>query len=68
LNMVELIGELTANHAILLVEHDMDAVFRLAQVLTVMVNGKILASGAPEAIRANREVQSAYLGGTDEFL
>jgi branched-chain amino acid transport system ATP-binding protein len=68
LNMVELIGELTANHAILLVEHDMDAVFRLAQVLTVMVNGKILASGAPEAIRANREVQSAYLGGADESL
>jgi branched-chain amino acid transport system ATP-binding protein len=68
LNMVELIGELTANHAILLVEHDMDAVFRLAQVLTVMVNGKILASGAPEAIRANREVKSAYLGGADEPL
>jgi branched-chain amino acid transport system ATP-binding protein len=68
LNMVELIGELTANHAILLVEHDMDAVFRLAQVLTVMVNGKILASGAPEAIRANREVQSADLGGADESL
>jgi len=68
LNMVELIGELTANHAILLVEHDMDAVFRLAQVLTVMVNGKILASGAPKAIRTNREVQSAYLGGADEPL
>jgi branched-chain amino acid transport system ATP-binding protein len=68
LNMVELIGELTANHAILLVEHDMDAVFRLAQVLTVMVNGKVLASGAPEAIRANREVQRAYLGGADESL
>ena len=68
LNMVELIGELTENHAILLVEHDMDAVFRLAQVLTVMVNGKILASGAPEAIRANREVQRAYLGGADESL
>jgi branched-chain amino acid transport system ATP-binding protein len=68
LSMVELIGELTANHAILLVEHDMDAVFRLAQVLTVMVNGKILASGAPEAIRANREVQRAYLGGADESL
>jgi len=68
LNMVELIGELTENHAILLVEHDMDAVFRLAQVLTVMVNGKILASGVPEAIRTNREVQSAYLGGTDESL
>jgi len=68
LNMVKLIGELTKNHAILLVEHDMDAVFRLAQVLTVMVNGKILASGAPEAIRANREVQRAYLGGSDESL
>jgi branched-chain amino acid transport system ATP-binding protein len=68
LNMVELIGELTANHAILLVEHDMDAVFRLAKVLTVMVNGKILASGAPEAIRANREVQRAYLGSSGEFL
>ena len=66
LNMVELIGKLTASHAILLVEHDIDAVFRLAQVLTVMVNGKVLASGAPEAIRANREVQRAYLGGADE--
>ena len=68
LNMVKLIGELTKTHAILLVEHDMDAVFRLAQVLTVMVSGKILATGAPEMIRANREVQRAYLGGTDESL
>jgi len=68
LNMVKLIGELTKNHAILLVEHDMDAVFRLAQVLTVMVSGKILASGAPETIRANQEVQRAYLGTTDELL
>jgi branched-chain amino acid transport system ATP-binding protein len=67
-NMVDLISGLAANHAILLVEHDMDAVFRLAEVLTVMVNGKILASGAPEAIRANQEVQSAYLGSADEFL
>jgi branched-chain amino acid transport system ATP-binding protein len=68
LNMVKLIGELTKTHAILLVEHDMDAVFRLAQVLTVMVSGKILATGAPEMIRANREVQRAYLGGMDESL
>jgi branched-chain amino acid transport system ATP-binding protein len=68
LNMVKLIGELTKSHAILLVEHDMDAVFRLAQVLTVMVSGKILATGAPETIRANREVQRAYLGGADESL
>jgi branched-chain amino acid transport system ATP-binding protein len=68
LDMVDLIGSLAASHAILLVEHDMDAVFRLARVLTVMVNGKILASGTPEAIRANREVQSAYLGSTADSL
>jgi len=68
LSMVELIGALAASHAILLVEHDMDAVFRLARVLTVMVNGKILASGTPEAIRANREVQSAYIGGAADSL
>ena len=68
LQMVELVSGLAQTHAILLVEHDMDAVFRLAQVLTVMVNGKILASGSPEAIRANREVQIAYLGGADDSL
>jgi branched-chain amino acid transport system ATP-binding protein len=68
LNMIELIGRLAESHAILLVEHDMDAVFRLAKVLTVMVNGKVLASGAPETIRANREVQNAYLGGFNESL
>jgi branched-chain amino acid transport system ATP-binding protein len=62
LSVVKLIGELAQTHAILLVEHDMDAVFRLARVLTVMVDGKILASGPPETIRANRAVQSAYLG------
>ena len=67
-HMIELVSGLAQTHAILLVEHDMDAVFRLAQVLTVMVNGKILASGSPEAIRANREVQIAYLGGADDSL
>ena len=67
-HMIALIGRLAENHAILLVEHDMDAVFRLAKVLTVMVNGRVLASGAPEAIRANREVQSAYLGSVDGSL
>jgi branched-chain amino acid transport system ATP-binding protein len=66
LRMVALIGRLSENHALLLVEHDMDAVFRLARLLTVMVNGKVLASGSPEAIRANPEVQSAYLGGAHE--
>jgi len=65
--MVDLIGRLAATHAILLVEHDMDAVFQLADVLTVMMNGKVLATGAPAEIRANREVQSAYLGSSDEI-
>jgi branched-chain amino acid transport system ATP-binding protein len=65
-NMVALIERLGAAHAILLVEHDMDAVFRLARVLTVMVNGTVVASGAPAAVRANREVQNAYLASVDE--
>jgi branched-chain amino acid transport system ATP-binding protein len=60
--MVELIRTLGASHAVLLVEHDMDAVFQLAQRLTVMVDGRILASGIPAEIRANRDVQIAYLG------
>ncbi len=60
--MVELLRRLRADHAILLVEHDMDAVFAVADVITVLVNGQVLASGEPEAIRANAEVQRAYLG------
>jgi len=60
--MVELIRSLKEGHAILLVEHDMDAVFALADRLTVMTNGQVLASGRPEEIRANRDVQQAYLG------
>ena len=61
--MVELLLKLKADHAILLVEHDMDAVFALADRLTVMVNGQVIASGTPAAVRANRGVQAAYLGG-----
>jgi branched-chain amino acid transport system ATP-binding protein len=60
--MVDLIGRLGRDHAVLLVEHDMDAVFSIAHRLTVMVNGKVLASGAPAEIRASRAVQEAYLG------
>jgi branched-chain amino acid transport system ATP-binding protein len=67
LKTVELIGGLAANHAVLLIEHDMDAVFQLAKVLTVMVDGKVLASGTPEEIRANRRVQTAYLGNDEEL-
>ena len=60
--MVGLLKRLAAAHAILLVEHDMDAVFALADVITVMVNGQVLASGLPAAIRASADVQRAYLG------
>jgi branched-chain amino acid transport system ATP-binding protein len=60
--MLALLATLKAGHAIALVEHDMDAVFRIADRITVMVNGQVIASDAPQAIRANREVQVAYLG------
>ena len=61
-SMVELLRRLAPAHAMLLVEHDMDAVFALAHTLTVMVDGRVLASGPPPAIRANAQVQEAYLG------
>lgn len=61
-HMLELIAELKYDHAVLLIEHDMDAVFRLADRLTVMVNGAVIASGAPPAVREDRAVQAAYLG------
>ena len=60
--MLALLGELKSQHAILLVEHDMDAVFRVADRITVLVNGAVMASDVPEAVRANPEVQTAYLG------
>ena len=60
--MVALLQRLKPDHAILLVEHDMDAVFALADRLTVMVNGQVIASGAPAEIRADAGVQAAYLG------
>jgi branched-chain amino acid transport system ATP-binding protein len=60
--MVELLLKLKKNHAIMLVEHDMDAVFALADHLTVMVNGQVIASGSPAEVRADRGVQAAYLG------
>jgi len=60
--MVALIARLAETHAVLLVEHDMDAVFSVASVLTVMVNGRVLERGAPAAIRESPAVQRAYLG------
>jgi branched-chain amino acid transport system ATP-binding protein len=60
--MVELLQRLKKDHAMMLVEHDMDAVFALADHLTVMVNGQVIASGTPPQVRADANVQSAYLG------
>ncbi|MBV7455974.1 ABC transporter ATP-binding protein [Acidovorax sp. sif1233] len=60
--MLALLADLKPHHAILLVEHDMDAVFRIADRITVMVNGTVIASGSPAEIRNNPEVRTAYLG------
>jgi branched-chain amino acid transport system ATP-binding protein len=60
--MVKLLRELKQEFPILLVEHDMEAVFALADRITVLVYGRVIASGLPAAIRANEEVRRAYLG------
>jgi len=68
LQLLTLIAKLAVDHAILLVEHDMDAVFSVARVLTVMVNGRVLESGVPEAVRRSTAVQEAYLGKEEPVL
>jgi branched-chain amino acid transport system ATP-binding protein len=60
--IIVLLGSLKGPYSILLVEHDMDAVFKLADRITVMVNGRAIASGSIADIRANPAVREAYLG------
>jgi branched-chain amino acid transport system ATP-binding protein len=60
--MVKLLQELRREVTIVLVEHDMEAVFALADRITVLVYGRVIASGVPAAIRGNDEVKRAYLG------
>src|SRR5215813_2435368 len=64
--MVALLRELKGELTILLVEHDMEAVFALADRITVLVYGRVIASDTPAAVRANEEVRKAYLGAPDE--
>ena len=65
--MVEVLKRLRQTRAILLVEHDMDAVFAVADTITVMVNGLMLESGPPAQIKASVAVQQAYLGTEESF-
>jgi len=61
-DMVDVIEDLRAEHGILLVEHDIDATLRLADRVTVLHLGRVLASGSPDEIRSNPEVRRVYLG------
>jgi branched-chain amino acid transport system permease protein len=63
--ILELLKIVALNHTLILIEHDMDAVFAIADTLTVMVNGEVIASGTVDQVRADRAVQDAYLGHRD---
>ena len=66
--VVELLAGLKGKYTTLLVEHDMDAVFALADRITVLVYGKVIATGTVDEIRNNAQVSEAYFGSQEEFV
>jgi branched-chain amino acid transport system ATP-binding protein len=65
-HMIEFIRSLKDDYTILLVEHDMDAVFALADRIIVLASGAVVASGTPNQVRADPEVRRAYLGDDED--
>jgi branched-chain amino acid transport system ATP-binding protein len=63
--ILALLKAVALHHTLILIEHDMDAVFAIADTLTVMVNGEVIATGPVNQVRADRAVQDAYLGHRD---
>lgn len=66
--MIALLQSIKGAHSIVLIEHDMDAVFALADRISVLVYGHIIATGSPADIRANKQVEAAYLGEESEAV
>ena len=66
--MIALLAGIKGSTSIVLIEHDMDAVFALADRITVVVYGRSIATGTPEAVRNNTDVRDAYLGDQEEAI